>query len=709
MPKIPVRSAVPSCTEMQFDAAGTASVVPSTVNLSDRTVDVVWYSGVSVPRINQRTGEPYNLRLDMKGAKLDRLNAGAAIFDNHQSGGGWSAMISGVSGTRAQIGVVRKAWADGIAGKATLQFKQGIDGNPDKAALDQIWSDVSTGILQNLSFGTWIYEMAPDGEESAPTDEDGDPSPQDFVATSWEPFEISPVCVPADFTTTFLSAEVTPPVITPGGIATSFQSPALPTITINIPAQPAIQRASAREEQIPVMEPTQQAAGTEARQAVIEEGVQLERARVQAIQLAAKPFAAQLGEEFVSALITEGLTVEQSRVRFLEKLATTANATQSRGEVTITREQNDTRRENMEAALLYRHDPKLYVAVKDKAREYAGMSLLEMARESLEAVGVKTRGLSKQDIARAALNGRQGAGEYFAGSYASSSDFPSILANVANKSLRQAYEAYPSTFKPFCRLVTASDFKPINRVQLSDVSSLKPLNEDGEYHRTTPSDSKETYSLATYGEIIAISRKVIINDDLQAFTRIPALLGVAAAQLEADTVWAIFTGNPTMSDTVALFHATHSNLNTGAGSALALAGLASARSAMRQQKAPKGTPLNLTPRYIVLPTALEQTADQLVAPVNIASSDFTKVVPTWIRSLQPIVEPRLDASSTTGWFLVADSAMIDTIEYCYLEGQEGVFTETRQGFDVDGLEIKARMDFAAAATEFRGLQENAGA
>ena len=39
-------------------------------------------------------------------------------------------------------------------------------------------------------------------------------------------------------------------------------------------------------------------------------------------------------------------------------------------------------------------------------------------------------------------------------------------ANVANKTLRQAYEAYPRTFQPFCRQVTAPDFKPINRCLL---------------------------------------------------------------------------------------------------------------------------------------------------------------------------------------------------------------------------------------------------
>jgi hypothetical protein len=128
---------------------------------------------------------------------------------------------------------------------------------------------------------------------------------------------------------------------------------------------------------------------------------------------------------------------------------------------------------------------------------------------------------------------------------------------------------------------------------------------------------------------------------------------------------------------------------------------------MRQQKGPNGTHLNLVPRYIAVGTALETPLLKMIAPTNIASSDVTKVVPDWVRSITPIVEARLDATAPA-WYVIADPAQIDTIEYCFLEGQEGVYFETRQGFEVDGLEMKARMDFAAAAIEQRGLLKNAG-
>jgi hypothetical protein len=198
---------------------------------------------------------------------------------------------------------------------------------------------------------------------------------------------------------------------------------------------------------------------------------------------------------------------------------------------------------------------------------------------------------------------------------------------------------------------------------------------------------------------------------------------VAAAQLESNTVWGIITSNPAAvyagdKTSTALFHANHSNLLTGVPSSIdptvsnaaPLTALGKARGAMRLQKGPQGTPLNLIPRFIAVPTALETYMLQLVYPINIASADATKVVPEWVRSLVPVVEPRLDAATngTTGWYLIADPAQIDTVEYCYLEGQQGVYIETKQGFEVDGVEIKARMDFGAAALDFRGLQKNAG-
>jgi hypothetical protein len=180
------------------------------------------------------------------------------------------------------------------------------------------------------------------------------------------------------------------------------------------------------------------------------------------------------------------------------------------------------------------------------------------------------------------------------------------------------------------------------------------------------------------------------------------LFGTAAATLESDVVWSIVTANPIMGDGVALFHASHKNL-TATGTALDVASLGRARAAMARQTGLDGkTVLNIRPAFLVVPSSLELTAEQLPAIT-------TNVVPQSIRSLSVIAEPRLDpASGAIPWYLFASPSTIDTIEYAYLEGQDGVFIETRNGFDVDGLEIKARLDFGAKAIDWRGMQKNAG-
>jgi hypothetical protein len=649
-----------------------ATFAPPSANDDARTIDAVWYTGAKVPRFDWRTGEEYDLILDMKGCRMDRLNNGGPVLDSHSA-----------YGVESQLGVVRKAWAKKSTGMATIQFSK-------RDAVTAIWNDVKGGIIQNLSPGMWIYkkvDTTPKGQER-----------REFTATDWEPFEISLVSVAADAATNYLSAAGTPPA---------------PTSVVEA------QRASAHTKEKPDMETTTQDPGVEARQnevalaAARDEAVKAERLRASTIRaIATGPFKVE--EIFLAALIDEGVSVDTARERIMTKLDA-----EYRKNPTLPinppatfggKDEVDKRREGMEAALLLRGNPRAPRELVEKGREFAGLTLVDMARECLNAAGVKTRGMDRHEIARVALQGRNGASEYFDGAM-TTSDFPNILANVANKTLRQAYEAAPRTFVPFCRQVTAADFKPVNRIQLSDIAALQKTSENGEFVRIYLGDSKESYALTTWGGIVPITRKVVLNDDLQALTRIPAGLGIAAATLESDTVWGVITANANMADGLPLFHATHKNL-TATNALAAVANITAARKAMRKQTAPKGTILNLIPKFLIIPAALEGVAVQITNPINLAATASSADVPAFVRAMVPIVEPRLDAVATVGdtnWYTAADPSSIDTIEYCYLEGQQGVYIETRQGFEVDGVEIKARLDFAAAAIDFRGLQKNTAA
>jgi hypothetical protein len=618
--------------EAQFEALAPA-------DRDERTATLTWYTGATVRRYDGRGAFEMRFSMDADAVRLGRLAGGSApLLNSHRD-----FTVDDV------IGVITRAWVENGLGKATVRFSK-------RADVDPVWQDVQDGILRNASMGVAIHAVEDVTPQGAAL--------RHVLVTDWEPEEISLVPIGAD----------------PGA---GFR----------------FQRATGPQEQ-KMEEPIVTATGDEARSEVHinvnaerQAAALAERSRIHEIEKLGR--AVNLDGNLVSQHVEAGTPVEDFRKIALDELAKRSEAAPIRSATaSVTRDESDTRRTGIGAALLHRYDPAVFALKDDVGRDWAGQTLLDLARECLESTGTRTRRLPRHEIARLAL---------------STSDFPSILADVANKTLRQAYAAYPRTFLPFSRRRSAVDFKNINAVQLGEAPSLQKVNEKGEFTHGSIAESKETYKLATYGRIVSITRQVIINDDLSAFTRIPAGFGVAAATLESDTVWGIVTSNANMGDGVALFHASHANLNSGGGSALALAGLGTGMAVMAKQKGLDGiTVLNVQPRHLAVPVALQLTAFQLVA-ANLAPAQSANVVPDYIRALTPIAEPRLDAASATAWYLLASPDQIDTIEYAYLEGQDGVYIETRQGFDVDGVEIKARLDFGAKAIDWRGMQKNAGA
>jgi hypothetical protein len=265
------------------------------------------------------------------------------------------------------------------------------------------------------------------------------------------------------------------------------------------------------------------------------------------------------------------------------------------------------------------------------------------------------------------------------------------------------------------RAPNAPDFKSIQVTQLSGAPNLLQTNEHGEFTYGTMKDGAETYSVVTYGRIVSLTRQAIVNDDLRAFDRLVAAFGNAARRLENGTVYGILTANAALADGVALFSAisgarTQSNVSTGGGSALQASALATARTAMRRMNGLNSEPLNLAPAYLIVPATLEQTAYQLTSSsyVPATTSAINEFRAGGRTALEPIVEPLLDATSTANWFLAANSAQIDTVEYCYLDGSEGPVIESDVGFEVDGVAYKCRLDFGAKAVDYRGLHRGAG-
>jgi HK97 family phage major capsid protein/HK97 family phage prohead protease len=198
------------------------------------------------------------LQHDVRSADLSRLNDAAPLLFNHDP--------------NKVIGVVERAWIDGQKkrGYATVKFSR-------NAFAQEVLADVRDGVLRNVSFGYAINEMEQRGSG-------------DFVATSWAPYEISVVSIPADPTV---------------GMGRSLETD---------PAATAASPTPETEPEVP-MENTPDLTAVRAEAAA--EAAKAERARIAGITaLTEKHNMADLGRQ----LIEGGRSLDEARAVVLDKL-----------------------------------------------------------------------------------------------------------------------------------------------------------------------------------------------------------------------------------------------------------------------------------------------------------------------------------------------------------------------------------------------------
>ena len=331
----------------------------------------------------------------------------------------------------------------------------------------------------------------------------------------------------------------------------------------------------------------------------------------------------------------------------------------------------------------------------DGANEFAHMSLLDISRRTLELNGRRTAGMSAMEIAAAALQ--------------TTSDLPNIFADVASNELARGYAARQRTFTAFATQRTLSNFKPQNITRMSDAPVLLPKTENGGYEIGHLEDSKETIALQTKGRMVMLSREMIINDDLDALSRLPMMLGAQAALAEIRAVYKLIGDNVKVGETgKTLFHADHKNLGTAG--AISVDMLGELRKLLRKQKSKaakgeEGYALNTPLDYLLVPAALETEAEKLIT--QIAATKTSDVNP--FNNLKLIIEAELDDYSTTAYYGLGAPELVDTLVYGYLDGQQGAYIDSEVDFNTDGIKMKVRHDFAASVADFRGMVKNAGA
>lgn len=327
--------------------------------------------------------------------------------------------------------------------------------------------------------------------------------------------------------------------------------------------------------------------------------------------------------------------------------------------------------------------------------ELAAMNLRELARECLIRSGQRNLGNNLQAIIGRALT---------------SSDFPKILANTANKSLLTGYEQAEETWMQWCATGSANDFKTHSVVRPSEIGDLNEVREMEEYQYASRSEAQEQFVIATYGNLFAISRQAIINDDLGALTTIPQGHGEAAARKVGDVAYSVLVNNATMGDGVSLFHADHDNVVSTPGTGIVCINtLAAGIAAMKTQKDILGLRnLNIQPQFFLAPVALEGACEQLfLSAFEGTQAAPNKANPYTGNYFVRVYDPRLDLDSETAWYLAGPKGK--TVTVFFLNGVQSPYLETREGFNVDGVEYKVRIDCGAKAVDWRALYHNEGA
>lgn len=335
---------------------------------------------------------------------------------------------------------------------------------------------------------------------------------------------------------------------------------------------------------------------------------------------------------------------------------------------------------------------------KAQENEFLSMSVYELARHYLGMNGARITGSRREQIIGQAMISAAGISH-------STSDFSSVLENVANKALLMGFEEAPETWQEWARTGTLPDFKQGSRVNMSTFGDLDIVYENGEYKYGSFTDLKEVLTLVTYGKLFSISRQALANDDLSALSGIPRSMGRAAARKVGDLAYNVLINNAAMNqDSTTLFHANHSNIGTGGVPAIAAGGtLDEASKLMGLQTDPTGNVLNIEPAIFLVPRALRVSAQNLMDLNPVETSN------AFHSAFKVVSDARLDSNSATAWYLAADPNRHDTVEVAFLNGQETPYLEAKDGWSVDGVEYKVRIDAVAAALDFRGLVYNAGA
>ena len=285
----------------------------------------------------------------------------------------------------------------------------------------------------------------------------------------------------------------------------------------------------------------------------------------------------------------------------------------------------------------------------------------------------------------------------------STTSLPGILSNVANKSLLEGYNYIEDAWRRICKIATVNDFKEHSRYRMTGSFKFERVGADGELKHGKVDEQKFGQRADTHGIMFALTRQMIIDDDLSALTEIPRQIGMGAAEAISDAVWELLLANPVQSDGKAFFDTDHKNYLAGAETALSVDGLTQAEVAFAEQTKPNGRPLGVPARLLLVPTALKVAAELLMTSINLNETTATgKPKPQSnphagkydVVSSVYLSSAAFTGSSNKAWYLWADPNRLPTIEVAFLGGVDRPTIERADAdFNTLGIQFRGYIDF----------------
>lgn len=564
------------------------------------------------------------------------------------------------------IGKIERAWLEDNRAYAEVTFD-------DDEFADSIFNKVKSGTLKGVSVGyrvgeytdVHIDESFAQGRIKGPC----------YVASKWEPYEISIVSVPAD-TTVGVNRS-----LNDFNVVSMIQEKEISEMGEEQNQINEVGTDQQRQGETPSVTPAasaevpqDNARGAETVLRAIEE----ERARVSNISELCRHFGVNATD-----YINNGVSLAEAQ---RSVLAIVEERKVPKANFEMGQQEEDKYRDAMSDAILLRGGVQLE-NVAPGAQELRGMRVRSMFEEVLAREGVaNTHRMGEEELLRAALTG--------------TSSLPGILSAAANKSMAKGYQAAQTTFEQFTTVGSNTDFKEATRYRLSEAGSLLEIKENGEFVQDELTEGSAKTKVLTYGRGFSFTRQMIVNDDLSALTRIPSLYAAQAKRGINRLVYKALAE--------AKFTAKDGNL-AATGAALSLATIDEARQAMRKQKNLRGEEfLNITPKYLIVPTKSEFLARQLLTSTSDPNATHYGVTNPLMGSLQIITDAELDALDTDAYYFLADQMLMDTIEVTYLNGNQRPVIESQVAFDTLGIRYRIYMDYGVTVVDTKGIYKNAG-